>query len=218
MAYSCSLNVNKIYANNRNGSPFELVLSVEGTIRVPADKIRVLGVSVPHSIKPDAVQKIESVPFLRLTPENSARPWPECSDCSERAGCPWAIPQPGTSNQIISAVIAYLNTHFLTHWRLEDLARIVNLNPQYLSRLFSEAANGLTITQYVNRLKVQASLFHLHDFRLTLEEVAEKSGFQTLKSYYRAFGQAFAMTPGKFRKTGGYCCPETLEKAKDACL
>jgi transcriptional regulator GlxA family with amidase domain len=85
-------------------------------------------------------------------------------------------------------------------WTLETLAVIAGASPRHLSRLFNEQT-GLSITDYVNRLRVALASELLGQTRLDMEGVAERSGFASARQLRRAWGRLNGGPPSRVRTT-----------------
>lgn len=83
-------------------------------------------------------------------------------------------------------------------WTLPALAAIAGTSPRHLSRLFNEHA-GVSITDYVNALRVSVARDLLGQTRLDMERVAERSGFGSPRQLRRAWNRVFAGTPRSAR-------------------
>ncbi|HEY6984499.1 MAG TPA: helix-turn-helix domain-containing protein [Rhodanobacteraceae bacterium] len=83
-------------------------------------------------------------------------------------------------------------------WSLAALARIANTSPRHLSRLFNEYA-GMSVPDYVNRLRVSLARELLGQTRLDMERVAERSGFASARQLRRAWRRSYATAPHEAR-------------------
>jgi transcriptional regulator GlxA family with amidase domain len=79
-------------------------------------------------------------------------------------------------------------------WSLGELARIACVSDRHLSRLFSEHV-GMSIVQYVNRLRVARAQELLSKTKLGMEQVAERTGFGSVRQFRRAWHRVHAMAP-----------------------
>jgi len=84
-------------------------------------------------------------------------------------------------------------------WSLEALADIAIASPRHLSRLFNEHA-GMSIPDYVNRLRVALARQLLTETRLDLERVAERSGFASSRQLRRAWSRVNDVPPSAARQ------------------
>jgi transcriptional regulator GlxA family with amidase domain len=83
-------------------------------------------------------------------------------------------------------------------WSVERLADIAGASPRNLSRLFNEHA-GLSVTDYVNRMRVALARELLAGSRLDIEAVAERSGFASARQLRRAWGRFHDQPPSRMR-------------------
>ena len=83
-------------------------------------------------------------------------------------------------------------------WTLAALGAIACASPRHLSRLFNEHA-GMSIPDYLNRLRVALAQELLRQTRLDIEAVAERSGFASSRQFRRAWGRLNAVTPSHAR-------------------
>jgi len=88
----------------------------------------------------------------------------------------------------------YLNAEF----RLLDLRQVLPLNRTYLSQ-FINTEYGCTFYQWVSRLRIEEAknLMTGHP-DMTMEDVAERCGFASARSFYRTFAREEDMTPNEW--------------------
>ncbi|OYQ32867.1 AraC family transcriptional regulator [Niveispirillum lacus] len=86
-------------------------------------------------------------------------------------------------------------------WSLTALANIAHASPRHLSRLFREHA-GMTIPDYVNRLRVGLARRMIENSRLDMEAVAERAGFGSTRQLRRAWGRLHDAPPSTARRVG----------------
>jgi transcriptional regulator GlxA family with amidase domain len=83
-------------------------------------------------------------------------------------------------------------------WSVALLARTAAASPRNLSRLFNEHA-GMSVTDYVNRMRVALARELLTGSRLDMETVAERSGFASPRQLRRAWGRLHDLPPSRMR-------------------
>ena len=83
-------------------------------------------------------------------------------------------------------------------WSVEALARAAAASPRNLSRLFNEHA-GMSVTDYVNRMRVALARELLTGSRLDMEEIAERSGFASPRQLRRAWNRLHDLPPSRMR-------------------
>lgn len=83
---------------------------------------------------------------------------------------------------------------------IDDVARILLSNRTYVTRLMRQEY-GLSFIEYVNIARIQYSQNLLYSTRMSVDEVSEKSGFQSTSNYCRAFKRYIGISPLQWRKT-----------------
>jgi transcriptional regulator GlxA family with amidase domain len=85
-------------------------------------------------------------------------------------------------------------------WTLNRLAKIANTSSRHLSRLFNEHA-GMSITAYINSLRVALAHQLLTSSRLDMERVAERTGFASSRQLRRAWKRSYDTPPVALRSS-----------------
>ncbi|MFQ0814831.1 AraC family transcriptional regulator [Brucella anthropi] len=83
-------------------------------------------------------------------------------------------------------------------WSVERLAEIGGASPRNFSRLFNEYA-GMTVTDYVNRLKVGLAREMLLNSGLDIENVATQAGFASARQFRRVWQRIYNEPPSRMR-------------------
>jgi transcriptional regulator GlxA family with amidase domain len=83
-------------------------------------------------------------------------------------------------------------------WSVNRLADIAAASPRNLSRLFNEHT-GMSVVDYVNRMRVALAGQLLAGSRLDIETVAERAGFASARQLRRAWSRWHAMPPSRMR-------------------
>ena len=81
----------------------------------------------------------------------------------------------------------------------DTVAAEVGVTPQSLSRIFSNRMQ-MTFGEYVQYVRLNISLRRLEE-RNTISAAAYSSGFESVRSYNRAFKKFFHKTPSEYLKT-----------------
>lgn len=83
-------------------------------------------------------------------------------------------------------------------WSLAQLAQLAHLSERHMTRLFREHA-GLSVTAYVNLMRVTLARDMLSHSRLDMETVAERAGFSSPRHLRRIWAQHNALPPSHYR-------------------
>lgn len=95
---------------------------------------------------------------------------------------------------IVAAVINYVEFNIKEPLGLGYLAEKLSVNASYLSGQFKRET-GETLTNYVNRKRIQKSLFFLATTNLPIQEVAARVGIYDENYFSRIFKKFQLMTP-----------------------
>lgn len=84
-------------------------------------------------------------------------------------------------------------------WSVAALADLAHASPRHLSRLFNAHA-GMSVSDYVNRMRLAVAQDLVTGSRLGLERVAERAGFASPRQFRRVWGRFRTGTPGALRR------------------
>lgn len=87
------------------------------------------------------------------------------------------------------------------HITMTEVVRMVGTNRNYFS-YYLNARLHTTFYDFINGFRLQDAEAMLHDIncKLSLDEIAQTAGFNSLSTFRRAFVKKHGMTPHKFRK------------------
>lgn len=100
---------------------------------------------------------------------------------------------------IVMQAQSYIKEHYNEQIKLADIAKEVNLSPNYFHTLFTEVC-GITPHDYLveHRLNIAKNL--LITAGLSLSEIAEKSGFRNQQYLTSVFKAKLGMSPTHFKR------------------
>ncbi len=95
-------------------------------------------------------------------------------------------------------IMDYLETHYLEKCELKEISGQFGYSASRFSHIFNEAF-GCSFAEYVNGLRCSHARKLMKDGKMTLTQIAMESGFQTTRTFYRAFHKCYGVSPGDFR-------------------
>lgn len=94
----------------------------------------------------------------------------------------------------------YITAHFTEQIAQSDVADALGVTPAYLSSVFHEE-KGESYTKFLTRLRMtQAALLLKTNPTLTIQSVAEHTGYLSDKHFISVFKRYFGMTPNEYRQ------------------
>lgn len=100
----------------------------------------------------------------------------------------------------IRAAKLYIQQNFQKKISLEDVARNVNHNASYFSRMFSKET-GQSFTDYLTGVRIEYAKKLLTDTDIRLSEVSELCGFNNQYYFSHTFKKTTGLAPGEWRRS-----------------
>ncbi len=102
-------------------------------------------------------------------------------------------------NSIIIKVVDYINSNYTEAISLEELCEISGVSKQHLCRLFQSVLNTRPM-EYIAKRRIQAAKELLSHTDLSVEDIAEQTGFCSGSYFCKLFRRYEGITPTQFRK------------------
>ncbi len=99
----------------------------------------------------------------------------------------------------VAAAIHVMEQHIDDTLNIAQVAAQVELSVRMLEYLFRQTLN-MSPAAYYRRLRLQAARRMVEDTRLKLQEIAIRTGFNSLSSFSRLFRNYYRQSPGECRK------------------
>ena len=100
---------------------------------------------------------------------------------------------------VIEQIITEIQEHYTENITLTELAKKYGISVGYLSSLIKENV-GLSYSDYVTARRIQKAKELLEDERLSMEQIAEQTGFRDHFYFIKVFKKHTGITPGQYRK------------------
>jgi two-component system response regulator YesN len=110
-------------------------------------------------------------------------------------------PAAEVKNEYFKKVIAFVDQNFYRDISIQSLSHEYIINPNYLCQLFKREL-GMTFTEYVTGLRIHYAKELLQKTELTLEEIANKTGYTDYFYFIRVFKKNTGVSPGQYRRAG----------------
>lgn len=106
---------------------------------------------------------------------------------------------PSGDTQTLKAVVDYCSKHYTSELSLELLGEKLHLSKYYISHLFGDKLN-IRFNDYINSLRVNQACRYLRQTDKSITEISELVGFNTLRTFNRAFIKQTGLSPSEYRK------------------
>jgi two-component system response regulator YesN len=103
------------------------------------------------------------------------------------------------SDAVLQRVVEYIDNHYASPITLTLLSETFHINPSYLCKLFRDRMNK-SFVYYLNEVRISHARQLLAGSRLSVDEIADRTGFNNANYFVRVFKKATGMTIGEYRK------------------
>lgn len=109
----------------------------------------------------------------------------------------------------IQKIEQYIDNHLKEDITLEQIAKNVNLNPSYLSSLYSKRKH-ISLFKYIQKRRIEMACYYLRCTKKTAAEIATEIGISDQNYFTRIFKDLVHVTPSFYRKNW-----EQIDKGRD---
>lgn len=99
----------------------------------------------------------------------------------------------------IQDIVNYIDEHYMERIVMEDIAREVHLSKTYISALFKKETRE-RFSEYLQRVRLENSCRLLKTTKLSIREIADRTGFSDAAHFSRVFKERYQMSPLEYRK------------------
>lgn len=99
-------------------------------------------------------------------------------------------------NQLLDKIVRYIDCHYTENITLKTMAEELGYEQHYLSRYFHSFI-PMHFSQHVNWYRVDAATELLRNTDLPVTEIAERSGFQSIRTFNRVYMELTGTTPSE---------------------
>ena len=110
-------------------------------------------------------------------------------------------PEESGSENAIAVVKKYIADNISLKIQREELAKIVYLNPDYLTKLFRKQM-GVTLGEYILQKRLALAKQLLLNTNLSILDISERVGITDASYFIRTFKKQIGVTPQQYRESG----------------
>lgn len=103
-----------------------------------------------------------------------------------------------TDNATFNDILEYIHSHYKESVDLDFLCEKFHLSKSHVSRLFNQHLST-TFVNYRNTLRVEDAKELLKSSSLTIQQISESVGFESMHYFYRVFRKLTGKTPKSYQ-------------------
>lgn len=100
--------------------------------------------------------------------------------------------------KVLYKMLLYVEENFSQECTLKEAAKYLKYDYPYLSKLFIRQL-GIGFTDYLNQYRISRACYLLKNSQMSVGEIAEKCGYDNLRTFHRNFRRVTGMAPGAYR-------------------
>ncbi len=104
-----------------------------------------------------------------------------------------------SNDALLNKIIAYLNNTLYNSFHLSDLSAALNYSPVYLCSYFKQKT-GITITQYLNKLRINKACDYLRESDKSITEIASLLNYSSSNHFSANFKKEMKYSPKHYRR------------------
>jgi AraC-like DNA-binding protein len=106
---------------------------------------------------------------------------------------------PSASHEAVLFLMRYMETEYSRSIPLKTMSELTHFNSSYLIRIFKKYTR-VTPAQYLQSLRLNAAVSYLSTTDLTVEQIAQCCGYQSIHYFSQAFKRKLGVSPASWRK------------------
>lgn len=103
-------------------------------------------------------------------------------------------------NYTVNRAISYIREHYKEVISLDEMARRLEITPEYLSTLFNKEV-GINFSTFLKKFRISQAKRLLKGSELKIYEVANEVGYGDAKYFNRVFREEVGVSPGDYRQS-----------------
>ncbi len=101
---------------------------------------------------------------------------------------------------LISNIFRFIELHYDGNCTLSDLVKYTGYDYAYLSKYFKKTV-GISFNDYVNQYRISQACYLLQNSEMTVLEISNECGFNSLRSMNRNFKEQMGTPPAEYRRS-----------------
>ena len=110
-----------------------------------------------------------------------------------------SLPGSETARKVVEPALQCISENYTADIRVLDMAQACAMSESYFRRVFTEMM-GMSPTEYLNRYRINRSMYLLSASSETVMTIAGLSGFASISAYNRNFQKYVGVSPSQWRR------------------
>lgn len=119
--------------------------------------------------------------------------------CSEYLRCVRLVEKKKTGSEAMTQIVDYISKNYMNNIRLSHVAKILNYDYHYVSRLFHQLFK-MSFNSFINIFRLEKAIELMESSDKKLLNIAYESGFQSLRTFNNSFKLHYGINPTEYRK------------------
>lgn len=104
------------------------------------------------------------------------------------------------ANRTFEQILNYIHEHYKEHSLTnEQISKVTGYHPYYVNKMLKKLT-GTTLHRFLDRYRAERAAELLLYSNLSIEEIAEHTGFSSTNAFRLSFNKAYGVNPSKYRK------------------
>lgn len=100
---------------------------------------------------------------------------------------------------VLKSILVFCNENYRKEINLDAIANNLHVSKYYISHLLNDKL-GIAFNEYINSLRISDAVIMLDERKYGISEIAEKCGFNTVRTFNRAFKSIYGISPSEYKK------------------
>ncbi len=114
-------------------------------------------------------------------------------------GTKTAAPLKNKYDTMLHQTIRYLHLHYMDEIHMKDIADMLGVSPQYISKLFHNYYS-MTFKQYLTKIRLEHAVYDMLHTTNSLLDIALDCGFSSQHAFINTFKKKYQMLPSKYKE------------------
>ena len=101
------------------------------------------------------------------------------------------------NTELLSSLLLYIHKNFGKNLTQQSIAKVFGYHPAYISGYFKSRLN-IGMARYINVIRLNNAVRLMRTKKYNVTEIAFECGFNSARTFYRAFREEFGCSPGDY--------------------